>query len=176
MYSFGILLQQIIMRAAPYEHSIEEQRVDYVVHAKEVVMEVKKGANPPQRPVVPVSSCPGPLYAMLEQCWDEHAAIRIPFVRIKEMLQKILGKSGENIIEHLITKMDAYSTELERDGRKYDACFQSCNELTIVFYSGRKSENVFDGETALRRTSGGDDAKVTGHANCIETVHTAVLF
>ena len=82
------------------------------------VIQVKRGASPPQRPVVPISACPDPLHAMLDMCWDEHPVVRITFSRVREMLQKILGKSGDNIIEHLINRMDQYGRELEAEGKE----------------------------------------------------------
>jgi hypothetical protein len=40
VYSLGIIMQQLILRSAPYESSIESQRPDYLAHAKDLVMEV----------------------------------------------------------------------------------------------------------------------------------------
>ena len=132
-------MQQLILRSAPYELSLETQRSDYSTHAKDLVMEVrcpwsinfqcihwgnnwtslqiKKGARPPQRPRVPISACPiVSLHELMEACWEEHLEIRPPFIRVREQLQKYLGKSGENVIEHLITRMDHYAAELEHEG------------------------------------------------------------
>jgi hypothetical protein len=66
--------------------------------------------------MVPVSACPGPIRELMEICWEEHAELRYTFSRVRELLSKALGKSGENIIEHLINQMDQYATELEHDG------------------------------------------------------------
>ncbi|OWA52554.1 Atrial natriuretic peptide receptor 1 [Hypsibius exemplaris] len=136
VYSFGILLQQLILRSAPYESSIEAQRVDYLTHAKDLVMEVKRGASPPQRPVVPVSSCPEPLHALLEMCWDEHPMVRIPFIRIRDILQKTLGKSGDSIIEHLINRMDVYATELEHEAEEKMKMFVAEKERSEDLLNG----------------------------------------
>ncbi|OWA52553.1 Atrial natriuretic peptide receptor 1 [Hypsibius exemplaris] len=144
VYSFGILMQQLILRSAPYESSIESQRSDYLAHAKDLVMEVKRGANPPQRPMVPVSSCPGPLHALLEMCWDEHPMVRIPFIKIREILQKVLGKSGENIIEHLITRMDLYATELEHEAEEKMKMFVAEKERSEELLKGMLPKVISD--------------------------------
>ncbi|OWA52552.1 Atrial natriuretic peptide receptor 2 [Hypsibius exemplaris] len=144
VYSFAILLQQIILRSAPYESSIESQRSDYLAHAKDLVMEVKRGANPPQRPMVPVSSCPGALHSLLDMCWDEHAVVRITFIKIREILQKALGKSGENIIEHLITRMDLYATELEHEAEEKMKMFLAEKERSEELLKGMLPKVISD--------------------------------
>ena len=54
----------------------------------------------------------------MEQCWDENPELRPTFPRIKDMLSKILGKAGENIVDHLIRSMEKRAFELEHEAEE----------------------------------------------------------
>ncbi|OWA52494.1 Atrial natriuretic peptide receptor 1 [Hypsibius exemplaris] len=111
VYSFGILLQQIILRSAPFDTPGDATKAHQ--SAKEHVMEIKKGMQPPQRPVVPASACSSELYNLMERCWDEYPIERPTFAKIKDGLKKVIGNSGDNIIDHLLKRMEQYANDLE---------------------------------------------------------------
>ncbi|XP_055329216.1 atrial natriuretic peptide receptor 1-like [Paramacrobiotus metropolitanus] len=111
VYSFAILLQQIILRTAPFDTPGDPTKAHQT--AKEMVMEVKKGTQPPFRPQVPPSACSNELFTLMERCWDEYPIERPTFSKIKEGLKKVIGNSGDNIIDHLLKRMEQYASDLE---------------------------------------------------------------
>ncbi|XP_055344144.1 atrial natriuretic peptide receptor 2-like [Paramacrobiotus metropolitanus] len=110
VYSFAILLQQIILRSAPF-------RLEGVPgsneKAREIVLELKHGTAPPLRPPVPSSACGPRLYDLMEACWDENPLSRPSFPRIRSLLGRIVGHSG-NIVDSLIKSMERYAMTLEQ--------------------------------------------------------------
>ncbi|OQV13909.1 Atrial natriuretic peptide receptor 2 [Hypsibius exemplaris] len=110
------MLQQIILRSAPYSASLTDtqagQHNNQGTH-KEIVLEVKEGSIPPMRPNVPRAACAGDLYQLMEQSWSEFASDRPPFSRIKGFLKKIVGRGSDNIIDHLLERMEIYANNLE---------------------------------------------------------------
>ncbi|XP_055344185.1 atrial natriuretic peptide receptor 1-like [Paramacrobiotus metropolitanus] len=118
VYSFAIIIQQLILRSAPYQSAADAvnfRRDEYDIKAKELVLEVKRGASPPQRPLVPISAAPGALHSLMEQCWDERPELRPVFPKVREVITKTMGRAGENIVDHLIRRMEQYAAELEQE-------------------------------------------------------------
>ncbi|XP_055329218.1 atrial natriuretic peptide receptor 1-like isoform X2 [Paramacrobiotus metropolitanus] len=111
VYSFAILLQQIILRTGPFDTPGDATKAHQT--AKEVIMEVKKGTQPPFRPQVPPSACSSELFGLMERCWEEYPIERPTFSKIKEGLKKVIGNSGDNIIDHLLKRMEQYAADLE---------------------------------------------------------------
>lgn len=70
--------------------------------------------QPPARPQVPPSACSSELYNLMERCWDEYPIERPTFAKIKESLKKVIGNSGDNIIDHLLKRMEQYASDLEQ--------------------------------------------------------------
>lgn len=79
---------------------------------------MKRGANPPMRPLVPISAAPPALHALMEECWEEHPELRPTFQKVREAVLKLMGKSGENIVDHLIKRMEQYAAELEHEAEE----------------------------------------------------------
>ena len=53
----------------------------------------------------------------MEQCWSEYPLERPAFSKMKSNLKKIIGKIGDNIVDHLISRMEEYARELEMQVR-----------------------------------------------------------
>ena len=66
------------------------------------------------RPPLSTRDCPPPMHQLIEQCWDENPALRPTFVRIRTVIKKVIGKSGDNIVDHLIHRMDLHTAALEQ--------------------------------------------------------------
>ncbi|XP_055352797.1 atrial natriuretic peptide receptor 1-like [Paramacrobiotus metropolitanus] len=117
VYSYAILLQQIVLRSAPYHMGSDagktRRKATEEISDRDIVQDVKRGLVPPLRPAVPVSACPMPLHELMGNCWDEDPLERPNFTRIKTTITKIIGKSGENIVDHLIKRMEQYAAGLE---------------------------------------------------------------
>ncbi|OQV16974.1 Atrial natriuretic peptide receptor 1 [Hypsibius exemplaris] len=116
IYSYGVILQQIILRSPPYSASTSDEVVatyNYQESPREIVFEVQAGSIPPMRPIVPRSACCPALFALMESCWAEFAMSRPPFPKIKEAVRKIVGRGSANIVDYLIARMEQYATNLE---------------------------------------------------------------
>ncbi|XP_055350308.1 atrial natriuretic peptide receptor 1-like [Paramacrobiotus metropolitanus] len=120
VYSFGIILQQIILRSSPFDVPGDTKAYQT---AKDLVMQIKQGSQPPFRPAVPVSACSSELYHLMEFCWEEYPIERPTFVKIKESLKKVIGNSGDNIIDHLLNRMEQYASDLEQQVEEKTAQF-----------------------------------------------------
>lgn len=70
---------------------------------------------PLQRPLVPMSAAPIALHSLMEKCWDEDPDLRPSFPKIREVMFKFMKKSGENIVSHLVARMERYAAELEQE-------------------------------------------------------------
>ncbi|XP_055334710.1 atrial natriuretic peptide receptor 1-like [Paramacrobiotus metropolitanus] len=112
VYSFAIILQQIILRGEAYETPGDNYALDLTKH--EIAMEVQKGTDPPFRPRVPRVACPNELYRLMENCWSEYPTERPSFVKIKQNLHMVIGKVGDNIVDHLLKRMEEYAEELQQ--------------------------------------------------------------
>jgi Protein tyrosine and serine/threonine kinase len=117
VYSFSIIMQQLILRSPPFKQSLEDFRrsdtVEEQMKTKEVILEIKHGSNPPLRPPVPLSACSQELYQLMERCWEEEPSLRPTFPRIKGYLAKATLNSNSNIVDSLIRTMEQYALTLE---------------------------------------------------------------
>ncbi|OQV12253.1 Atrial natriuretic peptide receptor 1 [Hypsibius exemplaris] len=110
VYSFAIVLQQIILRSDPFELPSDPLEMS----DKEIIAEVIAANIPPVRPRVPRSSCSNELYDLMERCWEEIPIERPTFPKIKERLRKIIGNVGDNIVDLLFKRMEQYANDLEQ--------------------------------------------------------------
>ena len=76
-------------------------------------LQVMKGMTPPLRPQVPVSACPARILELMEACWSEDPIARPIFTKIRSTITATVQKSGDNIVDHLINRMERYASELE---------------------------------------------------------------
>jgi Protein tyrosine and serine/threonine kinase len=113
VYSFGILLQQIFIRSMPFRATRHRKNDGESFKALEIIMEVKKGVTPPMRPRVAVSAVDLELYQLMESCWEESPLNRPTFSRVRLLLRAIVGRSGDNIIDHLVQSLDRQTRDME---------------------------------------------------------------
>ncbi|OQV12260.1 Atrial natriuretic peptide receptor 1 [Hypsibius exemplaris] len=109
VYSFAIVLQQIILRSGPFELPSEPLEISN----REIIKEVINSNVPPVRPRVPRASCSNELYDLMERCWEEIPLERPTFPNIKNRLKKAIGEVGDNIVDVLFKRMEQYATDLE---------------------------------------------------------------
>ncbi|XP_055344055.1 atrial natriuretic peptide receptor 2-like [Paramacrobiotus metropolitanus] len=110
VYSFAILLQQIILRSGPFR--LEDSAITND-KAREVVAEVQHGSVPPLRPPVPSVACNPRIYSLMENCWEENPDERPTFSRIRSTVNRIIGQSERNLIGSLMKSMEKYAITLE---------------------------------------------------------------
>ncbi|XP_055349485.1 atrial natriuretic peptide receptor 1-like [Paramacrobiotus metropolitanus] len=110
VYSFAIIIQQIILRSGPFELPNDPLELS----DKEIIQEIIAANIPPVRPRVPRSSCSNELYDLMERCWEEVPLERPTFPKIREGLKRIMGNIGDNIVDLLFKKMEQYALDLEQ--------------------------------------------------------------
>ncbi|GAU88434.1 hypothetical protein RvY_01134-4 [Ramazzottius varieornatus] len=114
VYGYGIIISQLILRCEPFDTQDSDNRArGYGGTDKEILLEVKQGSIPPLRPQVPRAACSPELYQLMERCWSEYPIERPSFVKITEIVRKIAGKASNNIIDHLLRRMEQYANSLE---------------------------------------------------------------
>ncbi|XP_055346518.1 atrial natriuretic peptide receptor 1-like [Paramacrobiotus metropolitanus] len=150
VYSVGILLQQIILRCAPYQigdggHIKTKRRSDREQTSdRDIVQDVRRGLVPPMRPAVPLSACKTELYELMTLCWDEEPLLRPPFVRIKAVVAKVVGRAGENIVDHLIKRMEQYAAGLEHEVEVKMKQFMEERQRSAAFLAQLLPKSVAD--------------------------------
>ncbi|XP_055353552.1 atrial natriuretic peptide receptor 2-like [Paramacrobiotus metropolitanus] len=110
VYSFAIILQQIILRSPPYHTPNDPLELSDA----EILQEIIANNIPPVRPRVPRSACSNELYELMERCWDETPVMRPVFAKIQDNLRKIVGNVGDNIVDVLLKRMEQYADDLEQ--------------------------------------------------------------
>lgn len=106
VYSYGIILQEIITRGTPYamfEH----------LTAKEIISRVKKCSLPRFRPKVPEDYGHPEYHSLMKQCWEEVPSSRPRFDEIMKALKKLNGGKNINIVDNMIKMMEKYTDHLE---------------------------------------------------------------
>ncbi|XP_077865373.1 atrial natriuretic peptide receptor 1-like [Saccoglossus kowalevskii] len=108
VYSFGIILQEIIQRTGPYESSSS------TMTPQEIVERVKNVESPPFRPVVDKDSCPLELHQLMEKCLAELPSDRPDVSEVRSYVRKLNRNSdSENILDNLLQRMEQYANNLE---------------------------------------------------------------
>ncbi|XP_055348511.1 atrial natriuretic peptide receptor 1-like [Paramacrobiotus metropolitanus] len=110
VYSFAIILQEIVLRCHPYG-SPDPARLPMEPYA--IVAQVAKGTDPPLRPHVSGDACPPELRSIMEHSWSEAPEARPTLKDIKGQLKKIPGAEQGNLMDNLMKRMEAYATDLE---------------------------------------------------------------
>ncbi|CAD5112906.1 DgyrCDS2113 [Dimorphilus gyrociliatus] len=107
VYSFGIIIQEIILRGCPFLMERDLKTVE------EIVLEVHKGIEPLTRPSMPDDSTDKYITAIAESCWNENPNFRPTFPDLKQKLRKLTGGKDANIMDDLLKRMEQYANNLE---------------------------------------------------------------
>ncbi|XP_055353401.1 atrial natriuretic peptide receptor 1-like [Paramacrobiotus metropolitanus] len=105
-------MQEILTKSKPYFLTHWDE---FTTTAKSIVIDVKRGLIPPKRPKLTKSNNSSTLYEQMEKCWEEEPSSRPTFQKVNEMLAKLGKRSGRNIVDHLIRKMEQYTQQLEEE-------------------------------------------------------------
>eukprot|EP01137_Pigoraptor_chileana_P036219 Opistho-2@31413 len=119
VFSFGIIMQEIITREYPYSESGLE--------VEDVLRNVGNGCD--FRPVIPTESCSTEVAALTRRCWAENPTERPTFDEVERELRRInpdkatnvmdnMAKMLENYANHLESLVDARTAELEVEKKK----------------------------------------------------------
>ncbi|XP_055329521.1 atrial natriuretic peptide receptor 1-like isoform X2 [Paramacrobiotus metropolitanus] len=111
VYSFSIILQQIILRTGPYESPGNAAQLTDTTF--ELLCDIASGTSPPIRPPVPRAACSADLFVLMENCWSEFPVNRPTFQKIKDTVRRLSGYAGGNLVDHLLKRMEKYASDLE---------------------------------------------------------------
>ncbi|XP_061384289.1 receptor-type guanylate cyclase gcy-28 [Danaus plexippus] len=106
VYSFGIILEEIVLRSGPFHHYTA------TLSNKEIVSRVCGRETPPFRPVVmPGGAGAGPeLLELAERCWAESPDDRPSFDTINA---NYIKGYCDNLMDDLLRRMEQYANNLE---------------------------------------------------------------
>ncbi|XP_070532896.1 atrial natriuretic peptide receptor 1-like [Ptychodera flava] len=107
VYSFGIILQEIIQRKGAFPLSTEG------ILAKDIVNRVRSGETPPFRPLLLPTLCEPQWYAMILNCLNENPEERPTFASLKKKCININNGEKPKVLENMLAKMEKYNDNLE---------------------------------------------------------------
>ncbi|XP_055351643.1 atrial natriuretic peptide receptor 1-like [Paramacrobiotus metropolitanus] len=157
VYSYSIIVQQILLRAPPFRNGFHDPGLTTLLD-REIIMEIKRGTVPPLRPRIPLTACPAHFRDLLEQCWDENPLLRPAFQRIREVLTKLLGRAGDNIVDYLIRTMEKYASKLEAEAEEKMRQFMEekrrSEDILSQILPKSIAERLTKGQTVIPETYG----------------------
>ncbi|MCJ8740375.1 hypothetical protein PDJAM_G00058240 [Pangasius djambal] len=104
VYSFAIILQEVVVRGAPY--------CMLGLPPEEIIRKVKK--PPPMcRPTVAPDQAPLECIQLMKQCWSEQPDRRPTFDEIFDQFKFINKGKKTNIIDSMLRMLEQYSSNLE---------------------------------------------------------------
>ncbi|XP_071491571.1 atrial natriuretic peptide receptor 1-like [Diadema antillarum] len=116
VYSFGIILQEIVTRSAPYYLSGYTSR--------EIIRRVIRRDEPPCRPKIneeefmnssEMSTIFTEINELMKSCWEELPEDRPDFTTIRNKLRVIQrGRKELDILDNMLSKMEKYTENLEK--------------------------------------------------------------
>ncbi|CAH3132089.1 unnamed protein product [Porites lobata] len=106
VYSYGIILWEILTRDEPYQDHLEP---------KDVVVKVRKRLTPPFRPDIPKESdgCDQRYLQLMYQCWDDGPSKRPIFNEVKSNLRAMNNSKNTDIVDNMLQMMEKYTDQLE---------------------------------------------------------------
>ncbi|XP_011301203.1 atrial natriuretic peptide receptor 1 [Fopius arisanus] len=107
VYSFAIILEEIVLRGGPYEVARA------YMTSQEIVNRVSSGENPSFRPEVAPRDCPLDILTLMEKCWSEGPEDRPSFHTIRAIIRGIMKGYCENLMDDLLRRMEQYANNLE---------------------------------------------------------------
>lgn len=84
VYSFAIILEEIVVRSGPYD------QVRQYMSIPSILDRVAAHENPPFRPVVGERDCPPDLLDLMEKCWSDNIDERPSFANIRSSVGCIM--------------------------------------------------------------------------------------
>nr|XP_040240604.2 atrial natriuretic peptide receptor 1 isoform X1 [Anopheles coluzzii] len=153
VYSFGIIIQEIVSRQGPFYLGTEEKS------PKEIIKLVRDGPgilDAPFRPKVDESSYEDVNNIMIK-CWSEEPTDRPDFSGLKTIIRKI-NKENEsgNILDNLLQRMEQYANNLEAlvDERTQDYFEEKrkCEELLYQLLPKSVAAQLIMGKSVIAET------------------------
>ncbi|XP_070154305.1 atrial natriuretic peptide receptor 1 isoform X3 [Polyergus mexicanus] len=130
VYSFAIILEEIVVRGGPYEVARTFMTAEEVwsvivllililssryllLFILKIVSRVSASENPSLRPEVAPKDCPPDILSLMERCWHEVPDERPSFHTIRGTIRGIMKGYCENLMDDLLRRMEQYANNLE---------------------------------------------------------------
>ncbi|XP_076056765.1 guanylate cyclase 32E-like isoform X2 [Oratosquilla oratoria] len=107
VFSFAIILYEVIGRAGPWGNLMGRYTVE------EIVSKVEKGTEPPLRPPLDLLKAPDYVHRCLRECWAEEPEERPDFKFIRVRLKEMHAGLALNIVDNMLAMMEKYAYTLE---------------------------------------------------------------
>ncbi|CAF1256193.1 unnamed protein product [Rotaria sordida] len=104
VYSFGIIMQEVILRGPPF------CMLDLT--PQEIIAKIKK-PPPLLRPSVSKQTAPPEYINSMKQCWAEQAETRPSFNDLAQSIKSLNGGKKVNIVDTMFKMLEQYSNNLE---------------------------------------------------------------
>ncbi|KAL8597813.1 hypothetical protein ACOMHN_004928 [Nucella lapillus] len=115
VYSFAIVLFEIVCRCYPYDTDL--------MTPTEIIGRIKRGEDPPFRPSVPEDQCiedkgggpevPEAVVKLMHTCWSECPADRPLFAAVKSTLTSLSKGKKCGIVDNMLLMLEKYANNLE---------------------------------------------------------------
>ncbi|CAD7015387.1 unnamed protein product [Ceratitis capitata] len=107
VYSFAIILEEIVVRGGPYE------MIRQFMDVQNILNRVEAHESPPFRPFVVQRDCPPDVLDLMEKCWADNPEDRPAFATIRSTVRLIMKGFCENLMDDLLRRMEQYANNLE---------------------------------------------------------------
>ncbi|XP_050541840.1 atrial natriuretic peptide receptor 1 isoform X2 [Daktulosphaira vitifoliae] len=107
VYSFAIVLEEIVVRGGPYDFVKNEMT------PQEILEKVEKREEPYFRPDISGHDCPEQLSELMQRCWNDTPEERPGFDIMRSIVRQITRGYCENLMDDLVLRMEQYANNLE---------------------------------------------------------------
>ncbi|XP_074600030.1 atrial natriuretic peptide receptor 1-like [Brevipalpus obovatus] len=110
MYSFGIIIHEIIYRKGPFYLGTNIR-----LTSAEIMDEVRANRKAPFRPVIFFEGVDvdDEVIQLMQRCWAEDPFDRPDFQSLKRIIQTLNKGESDNILDNLLSRMERYANDLE---------------------------------------------------------------
>ncbi|XP_006814974.2 atrial natriuretic peptide receptor 1-like [Saccoglossus kowalevskii] len=106
IYSFGIVLREIVYRDGPYGYTD--------LAAEDIIDRVKDSCNvEPYRPETDTISCPNGIRELMIQCWQQLPEKRPDLTYIKKVIKDASPNKNASIMDNMVAMLETYAHNLE---------------------------------------------------------------
>ncbi|CAH1158530.1 unnamed protein product [Phyllotreta striolata] len=154
VYSFGIILNEIIMRKGVFYLG-----EDCNMNPKEIVEAVKKGSEETGKALRPILGPDGlceddEVENLMRRCWAEDSIDRPDFATLKNKLHQLNKKENDgNLLDNLLARMEQYANNLETlvEERTNDYLEEKkkCEEVLYQLLPKSVAEQLISGKSVM---------------------------